>query len=254
MSRHALVAGLLALLLVPAPAAGQEGEPERNVDAERKLETIRGRAGPEAADRIREAVARAREAGVPAGPVLDKALEGIAKGVPPARLMPAVEAYVGRLGRAAAVLGGSSPPAEIVAAADALGRGVPEDELRSVGRGAGGEDRSIALVVLGDLVEMGVPADRAAEAVRDALSDGRGGEALLHLPGLVRRRVRAGTPPARAAEQAQEALRRGPPAGPPVPPGAGPPGDGRAGGPPDGKGPPDGAGPPGGAASSAGGS
>lgn len=253
MSGRAPVGALAALLLAapllaPAPASAQGTDGERPV--EEKLERVRERLGSGDAERIGEAATAARRAGVPAGPVVDKALEGLAKGVPPARLVPAVEAYVDRLVRAAGVLGedGAHPPAEIVAAADALGRGVPARELRAVGRAAGTEERAIALVVLGDLVEMGVPAGRAEGAVREALAAGRGGEALLQLPGLVRRRVRAGTPPARAAEQAGAALRRGSPAGPPVPPGAGPP-DGQGppdGGPPDGQGPPQGAGPPGG--------
>lgn len=246
-NRRALTAALLGLLLVALPGAGQEAEPGAET-VEAKMERVRDRLGGDAAARIRDAAETAREAGVPAGPVVDKALEGIAKGVPPVHLVPAVERYVDRLTRAVGVLGPEPPPAEIVAAADALGRGVPEGELRAVGRSAPAEDRAIALVVLGDLVEMGVPPDRAGGAVREALSAGRGGEALLHLPGLVRRRLRAGTPPAQAARQAREALERGPPPGPPVPPGAGPPGKAKGKGPPPGAGPPEGAGPGGGGA------
>lgn len=248
MRRGALTGALLALLVAPVAGVGQE--PDADPAVQEKMERVRSRLGPDAAARIQEAARIAREAGVPAGPVVDKALEGIAKGVPPGRLVPAVEAYVGRLTRAAGVLGQGPRPAEIVAAADALGRGVPEGELRTVSGSAAGEDRAIALVVLGDLVEMGVPSDRAAGAVRDALSAGRGGEALLQLPALVRRRVRAGMLPAQAAEQARQALERGPPVGPPVPPGAGPPGKGKGQGqgPPDGAGPPEGSGPPGGGA------
>lgn len=248
MRRGALAAALLALLV--APAAGHAQEAAEDAAVQEKMERVRSRVGPDGAARIQEALRTAREAGVPAGPVVDKALEGLAKGVPPARLVPAVEAYVGRLTRAAGVLAEEPRRAEIVAAADALGRGVPEGEIRAVGRAAAGEDRAIALVVLGDLVEMGVPPDRAAGTVRDALSAGRGGEALLQLPALVRRRVRAGAQPARAAEQARQVLERGPPAGPPVPPGAGPAGKGKGQGqgPPDGAGPPEGSGPPGGGA------
>lgn len=238
MTRIATTAALLALLLLPAPGLAQEAEAGERAEA--KMERVRSQLGADGAARIQEAVTKARDAGVPAGPVLDKALEGIAKGVPAARLAPAVEAYVDRLARAAAVLGEGPPPAEIVAAADALGRGVPEGQLQAVTRAAGAEDRAIALVVLGDLVEMGVPADRAAGAVQDAMAAGRGGETLLHLPGLVRRRLRAGTPPDQAAEQAREALEQAPPAGPPVPPGSGPPGQGQG----QGQGPPEDAGPP----------
>lgn len=239
MTRRAPTAALLALFLVlPAPGLAQEAEAGERAEA--KMERVRSQLGADGAARIQEAVTKARDAGVPAGPVLDKALEGIAKGVPAARLAPAVEAYAERLARAAAVLGEGPPPAEIVAAADALGRGVPEGQLRAVRRVAGPEDRAIALVVLGDLVEMGVPADRAAGAIRDAIAAGRGGETLLHLPGLVRRRLRAGTPPGQAAEQAREALKQAQPAGPPVPPGSGPPGQGQGKGPPEGAGPPPG--------------
>lgn len=231
-------------LLIPLGLQAQEGRWER-VEQAYSAETT---------GEIRELVAELARQGVPAEPLLDKALEGAAKGVAPTLVLGALSDYAGRLERARALLGTSESRAELVAAADALQRGVPEDVIRGAVAEPG--DGAIALVVLGDLVEMGVPVARAEEVVADALERGARGERLLTVPAAVRRLVREGVLPPEAAARVQEAMSRGgppgqipgagpgatpganPPVSPPVPPGAGPP-EGR-GRPPGGGGPPGG--------------
>jgi len=197
----------------PAPAAAQEEAATRQA----KMERIRAQFSPEVAEGIAETVRRAESEGLPGDAILDKALEGAAKGVPPARVGSAVRAYADQLQRAARTLEGRPGRDELVAASEALQRGAPEDAVRQVARRAG-SDRAAALVVLGDLVEAGVPTGDAVDVVDTALRQGRRGEGLLAIPGVVRRLQREGTPPGLAARAVARTLAgEGPPAGvPPV--------------------------------------
>ncbi|MFW6079585.1 MAG: hypothetical protein ACODAE_08190, partial [Gemmatimonadota bacterium] len=130
----------------------------------------------EAIDPIVEA---ARERALPVDPLVAKAREGSAKGIPADRIRTAVEALASRLERARTVLGAARPetaprPAEIAAGASALGRGVPEDALGQLGARVSG-DRPVALAMhtLADLVERGIPVDGALD-VLEAWSVRRG--------------------------------------------------------------------------------
>lgn len=162
--------------------------------------------------------------GIPAELLFNKALEGAAKRVPTDRIVPAVQAYAGRLTRARGMFGPSSPPALLVAGADALQRGVPDGALERMGAR---ENRSpMAVLVLAELVETGVPTDRAEELVGEALrlrARERERE-MLGIPEQVRRLMRQGQTAQDAAEQIRRALRRGRggSVGPPVPPGSEP--------------------------------
>jgi len=210
MRRRAIEAGfglLAVLLLAPAALNGQ---------AEERMREVRERYPAESAERIERIVERARAQGVPTRPILDKALEGAAKGVPAPRVIRALETYSARLGRARDLLGPGSPPGAVVAGADALRRGAPPEAVTSVGREAGPRS-PVALVTLGDLVEARVPSERALELIGQALSRGAGEETLLSAPGAVRRMVRRGTPPGAAARAVARAIRAG---RPPVPPGS----------------------------------
>lgn len=233
MLTRAAPAVLASLSLLSAPLAAQE-------DA--RMERVRDAFPAEAADEIAHVVSDAEAEGLPSGTVLGKALEGAAKGIPPERVVAAVSRHADRLRRATGLLPEGTGPHGLVAAADALQRGVPDDAVRELGARAG-DGTPEALVVLGDLAEAGVPVDRALEVVTEALAQGRRGQGLLGMPAAVRRLTRQGTPPARAARAVTRALAgKGPPSG--VPPVQLPP---QAGGPPvpPGAGPPDGAGPPG---------
>ena len=172
-----------------------------------QAEKVRRALPPEAASRI-EAIARsASEDGIPAGPLYDKALEGAAKRVPPARIIPAVAAYADRLRTAGRALGTTGTP-WIVAGADALSRGVTPDALTDVARG--GRDRGpISVVVLGDLVETGVPTDHALEVVREALRSRQAGEDIVAISGTVERMVRDGDAPRDVARRLVRHMRRG---------------------------------------------
>ena len=160
--------------------------------------------------------------GIPADLVFNKALEGVAKRVPANRILPAVELYAGQLRSARALLGPMSGPPLLVAGADALRRGVPEDAVQDLGRR---EDRSpMALLVLAELVESGVSSRRALDVVGDALQMRARDEQMLDIPEQVRRWVRQGDSPQDAVDRVRRSLRRGGDGliGPPVPPGSEP--------------------------------
>lgn len=233
MKKWTTTAVLTGLLALSAPLAAQEAG-----GMDRVRESFPG----EAADEIAKIVADAEAGGLPTAPVVGKALEGAAKGVPADRVVSAVSAYADRLQRASGLLPEGAPTDGIVAAADALRRGATPDAVRDVA-GRAGDASPEALVVLGDLAEAGVPVDRAVEVVTEALAQGRQGQGLLAIPAAVRRLTRQGTPPEQAARAVAMTLAgKGPPSG--VPPVQLPP---QAGGPPvpPGAGPPEGAGPPG---------
>ncbi len=249
----------LGMVLAPmaSPAAAQEG-----VDA--RLERIRAQLPATAMERIESQLQQAMERGLPVEPLLDKALEGMAKRVPADRIAGAVVQLTTQLGQARDILGEGAPPAatDITAVADAIRRGVPEHAVRRIAGGAaGGEPVAMAVHTVGDLLDQGVPVEEALTAVEAWRARGGEPRQLRELPAAVERMIRQGTLPAHAAAAVTRAMDGGPPGppgnrpgmkpgggppdGPPIPPGAGPPDD-RGKDKKPGKGKPPGGGPPGG--------
>ena len=210
-----------------------------------KQERVRAAFSGEAARELERLLADARDRGLPTEPLLDKALEGSAKGVPAERVLAVLAQLSTGLGRARAILAedGSPPvPADVVAVADGLRRGVPERAVSRL-RTEAGPDEPIALAVhtLADLLDRGVPVDAALDVLTAWRSHGAQPTDLAELPAAVERLVRQGSLPSQAAEAVAAAVRAGrgpagalphqagPPGrgrgrdGPPIPPGAGPP-------------------------------
>jgi len=159
---------------------------------------------------------------IPAEPIYVKALEGNAKRVPPGRLLPAVRAYAGRLGEARRAFGADATTPLLVAGADALQRGVSLEELRSL---PSDRPRSpMAVLVLADLLESGVPADRALAILRDVMTQRVRDDRMLDVSARVRRLIREGLTPQEALDRVRRNLRRARDGslGPPVPPGSEP--------------------------------
>lgn len=210
-----------------------------------RLDRIRQAFPAEAVTEIEVILADAEAAGLPTGPLFAKALEGAAKAVPADRVVAALSDYSTRLQEATSIVGSDRGPTTVVAGADALRRGVPADALRLLAGRHGGEI-AVPIVVMGDLIEAGVPADGAVQVVEGALKQKHNPDEMLAIPGAVQRLMREGQGPADAANSVGRAIGRGefrgrgrgvgPHKGPPVPPGAGPPGQAKK----KGKGPPDG--------------
>ena len=198
--RRTVIAAVAAamLLVIPPPVVGQDAGLER---LDRVLPA-------DAAARIRAIAMEAREQGVPPGLVINKALEGSAKGVAPQRIVPAVEQYAARLRQARSILGPDRRPAELMVVAEAVRRGVPESHIRDLAR-AGGEV-AIPLLAVGELSAAGIPTDQAFRMVQRALDGGQGGDRLLAFSRAVKRQVHNGMTPDRAVEFVRQRVRAQP--------------------------------------------
>lgn len=195
------------LMLMPAAASAQTPD----ADVQRTLE-------------------RARQAGIPVELLESKIAEGRAKGVSMARIAGAVERRLEVLQRVRTSVDPQRRFSieEMGVAGDALGSGVSEEVLRTIGESAPSERRAVAIAALSQLVRLGHPSEDALRRVMDALRSGP--EALMNLPAQAaaaagRRGPPVTLPPGAGAAQG----RGGPPAGVPVggkppvkPPGGGP--------------------------------
>ena len=155
------------------------------------MERVRQAFPAETVSQIENILANAQAAGVPSGPLMDKALEGAAKGVPGNRVVIAISAYAERLQETRTLVGADRGVASVVAGADALRRGVPQQLMGTLASRHQG-DIAVPLVVLGDLIEAGVPADQAYGIVDDALAQDHLPEEILVIPGAVERLMRQG--------------------------------------------------------------
>lgn len=198
----------LALALVAAPSSVR-GQVEG---------AARARAGLDQASAARfdAALEQARAQGLPTESLVNKALEGVAKQVPPARIMAAVEQRLALLGRARAALAPGHGAAEISAVADAMQRGVSAEVVQRVRQQAGGEEPiAVAVHVVADLAERGVPVDVALDVLSAWRQRGAPASELPDLPAGVDRLVRQGMRPAQAGQALAASMRAGHSAGAP---------------------------------------
>jgi hypothetical protein len=140
--------------------------------------------------------------GLPVSPLVNKALEGAVKGVPPDRIVTAVHAVFAQLGVAAGALRGTgvTAPEAIEAGAFAIAAGLDSGEVANVARSA---DRThpaaTALQVVGTLVALGVPRGQGVGLVRATIRSGGPVGDLVTLPSRVQVAMAGGVPPAAAA-------------------------------------------------------
>ena len=148
--------GLLIVALIAATAASARAQPAPLDDP---------RLGASAAE-VRTIVQQATQQGLPGQLLTDKVSEGLAKGVPPARLAIVLRGLAQSLGRARdevrPFVVGDVPRALLKALVEAHGAGVAAGDATVV-LGAGG--RTHAIEVLTDLVQRGYPAGAAARVV-----------------------------------------------------------------------------------------
>jgi hypothetical protein len=144
--------------------------------------------------------------GVPASPLADKAIEGWAKHVPPARIVAALREFAGRMavaGDAVRAAGLQHPTGNVIAAAaEAMGGGLRADEIRSVVRAAGtAEEASPGLSVAASLAAQGIASKQAVTIVVDAMQRRRPMSQLLDLPSVARSMHEQGMSPGEIGEQ-----------------------------------------------------
>ena len=107
----------------------------------------------------------ARVAKLPTAPLVDKALEGAAKGSDGQTIVLAVHQLSVRMSSARHVLGTTTSPDEIKAAVTALDAGVSERDLERVKSAGGKRPVTMPLAVLTDLVGRHVPIATATTVV-----------------------------------------------------------------------------------------
>lgn len=132
---------------------------------------------------------------LPVGPLEAKAAEGLAKGVPEARIEAVLDGMVRELLEARVVLG-QAPDAVVFAASRALKAGASEQAVRSLASGTHG-DR--ALHSLADLLAMGVAEADAVRVVQVASASGSSDKEIAGLATSTAALVSRGSSPNEAA-------------------------------------------------------
>ena len=202
MTRY-LVPALIALIV--APGAAQTPVRVR----------LEGRVPPAILASVEAIVADAAARELPTEPLVQKALEGGAKGVAPERILAAVQLVHTRLSAAGAAIdraGVGRSATAIEAGAFALTAGLSGEDVSALVRGAS-DDPAPALRVAATLSALGVP---AAETVALVTSTVAAGADVTALPQTIQAAMIRGATPAQAARLAQGGGGgRGQPHGPP---------------------------------------
>lgn len=140
------------------------------------------------ADRVIAAVTAARERGLPAQALENRALKYAARGIAPEQIERSVTEHATRMDRAQSALagarGGMRPGAdEVDAAAEAMRMGVDGAAVSALAKSApSGRSLAVPLFVVGSLVDRGLPSDEALARVRDRLQARASDAELERLP------------------------------------------------------------------------
>jgi len=212
---------MLALLALPVSLLGMQQTIAERLD---------GRVPPDVGMLVQQLGIAASARGLPVDPLIQKAIEGSAKGVPAQRISAAVRLVVAQLDTAATALreGGVTTDTLVIAAgAFAINAGLSGHDLTALARTrAATPALMVGLRVAGTLAAMGVPPAEDIGLISTKLRSGQPAADLLELPGSVQAEVSRGVTPAQAAAGLERAAaaqgRHGPPPGhgqpPPHPP------------------------------------
>lgn len=151
---------IVPVLLVLATSAARGQEPR-----------LAGRVPDAARAQIDAILSGARSRGLPVEPLVDRALEGAAKGAPPALIVRAVTRLRDELIVVGVAFGEAASTAELTAGASALRAGATASSLARLRGLRTGRPLTVAAAVMADLVAAGVPADTAVGAVLALASD-----------------------------------------------------------------------------------
>lgn len=124
----------------------------------------------------------AKSAGLPSEPLVDKALEGVAKHASGDRIVAVVRDLSARLAEARGALGGSGTAEELSAGTAALRAGISPATLAELRRLRHNEQVTIPLAVAAELVARGVRPDSASAAVLHLAAAGARDVELAALP------------------------------------------------------------------------
>ncbi len=194
---------MVGLVMTMVPQVSHSASlPSKDVQDINQLGQARGHA-PESINRLLEHAQQAKDQGLPERLIMNKIKEGLAKGASPDRIQPVVRDMVGNLRDAREVLreansggseqgkGGSPRATEVMA--EALGRGVTVDEVRSLGRSKGKsrvnqEELAFGAKGLALTKEGGISGKEAIPVVEEALRQGFRSNELLDLGREIKKR------------------------------------------------------------------
>ena len=196
---------------------------------------LSGRVSLTLAAAVEQASAAASARGLPVDPLIQKAIEGGAKGIADDRVIAAVNLVTSQLDTAAAALHEGGPVSDtlaVAAGAFAISAGLSRSDITALARvGAAPAALTVGLRVAGTLAALGVPPAEDIGLVSVTLRSGKPTTDLLLLPASVESEMAKGSTPAAAAAGLSRAAaaqaRHGPPPGhgqpPPHPTPQGPP-------------------------------
>ncbi len=192
-----------ALWLAIALAAG--GPLLRGLAAQDVMARLEGRVPPSVAHALQGIAQDAQARGLPIEPLIQKAIEGGAKGVPADRVIAAVQQLSARLDQARSALrdaGIQQPTAEALeSGAYGLSAGLSARQVRDLGRVSQPPyDPALTLRVAATLAALGVPPQRGLQLMEHMIKAGRGPSDLLDLPSEVQVEMARGATASEAAE------------------------------------------------------
>jgi hypothetical protein len=189
--RLALACALSAML----PLKGHAQDVEARLTGRVPVEVVRA---------VQDLARGAAADGLPVEPLIQKAIEGGAKGVAPDRVIAAVRTIAARLADVRGALrdGGSSPSPEVVeSGAYAVSAGLNVQQVRDLARASRPPyDPAMTLRVAATLAALGVPVPQAVRLVQGMITTGRAPSELLDLPRQAQAEMARGATPAEAGE------------------------------------------------------
>ena len=167
--------------------------------------------------RIEVLIRDAEADGVPRSLLVEKAVEGAAKGMKAPIVIEGVEKWAGELRDAVRILGHGAESEGLAKVAESINHGVDRGVVRRLA-GTHPADYPIMLQAIEDLLHAGVGLEAAQGTVADAASHGMKSQDVLTISATVRRMVREGRSPVDAANAIRRNIRAGRGVIPPPPP------------------------------------
>jgi hypothetical protein len=192
----------LALALAVGAALAQ---PPRSLAAQDVAARLDGRVPANVVHAVQGIAQDAQARGLPVELLIQKAMEGGAKGVPAERVIAAVQVLAARLDEARGALreaGNPHPsPEALESGAYALSAGLSARQVRDLGRVSQAPyDPALMLRVAATLTALGVPAEQGLHLMEHMIKAGREPDDLLELPNQVQVGMARGATPAEVAE------------------------------------------------------
>jgi hypothetical protein len=181
----------------------------RGLAAQDVAARLDGRVPTDVARAVQAIAEGARARGLPVELLLQKAIEGSAKGVPAERVVEAVRVLAGRLDEAQGALreaGIATPGPEVVeGGAYALTAGLTASQVRELVRlSRPSYDPALTLHVAATLTALGVPPEQGLQVMERRIQARQDANQLLDLPNEVEVGMARGATPAEATREVEE--------------------------------------------------